>query len=71
MNESLVATDFQAKSFIANTGLTPYEAQAGIVNGSFKRISNKDCTNNYATQYNTRLRTIVLMADRESFSEEL
>ncbi|PWY67945.1 hypothetical protein BO70DRAFT_374505 [Aspergillus heteromorphus CBS 117.55] len=64
--ESLVSA-LGAEAFLAAVGSSPEVIQAELFNGTFGNVSNAKCLEQYNVEYNTRMGTLVFLAERLYF----
>ncbi|PYH49324.1 uncharacterized protein BP01DRAFT_388378 [Aspergillus saccharolyticus JOP 1030-1] len=67
--ESLVNAN-HTEAFYTTVGSTPETILTEIFNGTFTRMTNEECLDNYDVQYNTQLSTLIFVADRQFFHNE-
>ncbi|PYI10621.1 hypothetical protein BO78DRAFT_458425 [Aspergillus sclerotiicarbonarius CBS 121057] len=65
--DSLVGKD-EASAFFDAVGSTPEVILTEIFNGTFQNVSNSECLEKYNVQFNTHLGTLILVAERQYFS---
>ncbi|KAB8213217.1 hypothetical protein BDV33DRAFT_210419 [Aspergillus novoparasiticus] len=63
--ESLVYDEAASSAFYDQIGSTAMDIRSQIFNGTFENMTSTACVKSYAVDYNTKMSTLVLVADRK------